>query len=167
MTQFLRDEASDSQEVVLPLMLDGTYLSRNFVFLEVLAIIFNHIISNQIKFIWFFICLSITTYTTLIWRSHHDTNNPTGWNLCLVLLNVWSCHWSSWDSDVSYDPNNFRKMWFHFSFLFWFAIRSYPPNLPLPTMEGWPCTRESKQINIQLMTEFLKLSWKQWFLVYL
>ena len=30
MTQFLRDEASDSQEVVLPLMLDGTYLSRNF-----------------------------------------------------------------------------------------------------------------------------------------
>ena len=30
MTQFLRDEASDSEEVVTPLMLDGTYLSRNF-----------------------------------------------------------------------------------------------------------------------------------------
>ena len=30
MTQFLRDQASDSEEVVRPLMLDGTYLSRNF-----------------------------------------------------------------------------------------------------------------------------------------
>ena len=30
MTQFLRDEASDSEEVVTSLMLDGTYLSRNF-----------------------------------------------------------------------------------------------------------------------------------------
>ena len=30
MTQFLRDQASDSEEVVTPLMLDGTYLSRNF-----------------------------------------------------------------------------------------------------------------------------------------
>ena len=30
MTQFLRDEASDSEEVLTPLMLDGTYLSRNF-----------------------------------------------------------------------------------------------------------------------------------------
>ena len=29
MTQFLRDQASDSEEVVRPLMLDGTYLSRN------------------------------------------------------------------------------------------------------------------------------------------
>ena len=29
-TQFLRDQASDSEEVVTPLMLDGTYLSRNF-----------------------------------------------------------------------------------------------------------------------------------------
>ena len=29
MTQFLRDQASDSEEVVTPLMLDGTYLSRN------------------------------------------------------------------------------------------------------------------------------------------
>ena len=28
--QFLRDQASDSDEVVTPLMLDGTYLSRNF-----------------------------------------------------------------------------------------------------------------------------------------
>ena len=28
MTQFLRDQASDSEEVVTPLMLDGTYLSR-------------------------------------------------------------------------------------------------------------------------------------------
>ena len=27
---FLRDQASDSDEVVTPLMLDGTYLSRNF-----------------------------------------------------------------------------------------------------------------------------------------
>ena len=27
MTQFLRDQASDSEEVVTPLMLDGTYLS--------------------------------------------------------------------------------------------------------------------------------------------
>ena len=27
MTQFLRDQASDSEEVVIPLMLDGTYLS--------------------------------------------------------------------------------------------------------------------------------------------
>jgi hypothetical protein len=27
--QFLRDQASDSNEVVTPLMLDGTYLSRN------------------------------------------------------------------------------------------------------------------------------------------
>ena len=26
----LRDQASDSEEVVPPLMLDGTYLSRNF-----------------------------------------------------------------------------------------------------------------------------------------
>ena len=26
----LRDQASDSDEVVTPLMLDGTYLSRNF-----------------------------------------------------------------------------------------------------------------------------------------
>ena len=30
MTQFLRDQASDSEEVVTPPMLDGTYLSRNF-----------------------------------------------------------------------------------------------------------------------------------------
>ena len=30
MSQFLRDQASDSEEVVTPLMLDGTYLSRNF-----------------------------------------------------------------------------------------------------------------------------------------
>ena len=30
MTQFLRDQASDSEEVVTALMLDGTYLSRNF-----------------------------------------------------------------------------------------------------------------------------------------
>jgi len=30
MPQFLRDQASDSEEVVTPLMLDGTYLSRNF-----------------------------------------------------------------------------------------------------------------------------------------
>ena len=30
MTQFLRDEGSDSEEVLTPLMLDGTYLSRNF-----------------------------------------------------------------------------------------------------------------------------------------
>ena len=30
MTQFLRDEASDSEEDVTSLMLDGTYLSRNF-----------------------------------------------------------------------------------------------------------------------------------------
>ena len=30
MTQFLRDQACDSEEVVTPLMLDGTYLSRNF-----------------------------------------------------------------------------------------------------------------------------------------
>eukprot|EP00419_Tripos_fusus_P031075 CAMPEP_0172780530 /NCGR_PEP_ID=MMETSP1074-20121228/202975_1 /TAXON_ID=2916 /ORGANISM="Ceratium fusus, Strain PA161109" /LENGTH=47 /DNA_ID= /DNA_START= /DNA_END= /DNA_ORIENTATION= len=30
MTQFLRDQAIDSEEVVTPLMLDGTYLSRNF-----------------------------------------------------------------------------------------------------------------------------------------
>ena len=30
MTQFLRDQASDSEEVDTPLMLDGTYLSRNF-----------------------------------------------------------------------------------------------------------------------------------------
>ena len=30
MTQFLRDPASDREEVVTPLMLDGTYLSRNF-----------------------------------------------------------------------------------------------------------------------------------------
>merc|ERR1712072_242367 len=29
MSQFLRDQASDSDEVVTPLMLDGTYLSRN------------------------------------------------------------------------------------------------------------------------------------------
>ena len=28
--QFLRDQASDREEVVTPLMLDGTYLSRNF-----------------------------------------------------------------------------------------------------------------------------------------
>ena len=28
--QFMRDQASDSEEVVTPLMLDGTYLSRNF-----------------------------------------------------------------------------------------------------------------------------------------
>jgi len=30
MTQFLRDQGSDSEEVVTPLMLDGTYLSKNF-----------------------------------------------------------------------------------------------------------------------------------------
>ena len=30
MSQFLRDQASDTDEVVTPLMLDGTYLSRNF-----------------------------------------------------------------------------------------------------------------------------------------
>ncbi len=30
MTQFIREQASDSEEVVTPLMLDGTYLSRNF-----------------------------------------------------------------------------------------------------------------------------------------
>ena len=30
MLEFLRDQASDSEEVVTPLMLDGTYLSRNF-----------------------------------------------------------------------------------------------------------------------------------------
>ena len=30
MTQFLRDQDRDSEEVVSPLMLDGTYLSRNF-----------------------------------------------------------------------------------------------------------------------------------------
>ena len=30
MTQFLKDRASDSEEVVTPLMLDGTYLSRNY-----------------------------------------------------------------------------------------------------------------------------------------
>jgi hypothetical protein len=30
MSQFLRDQASDSDEVVTPLMLDGTYLSMNF-----------------------------------------------------------------------------------------------------------------------------------------
>jgi hypothetical protein len=30
MTQFLRDQGSDSEEVVTALMLDGTYLSRNF-----------------------------------------------------------------------------------------------------------------------------------------
>jgi len=30
MTQFLREQASDSEEVVTPLTLDGTYLSRNF-----------------------------------------------------------------------------------------------------------------------------------------
>ena len=30
MTQFLRDHVSDSEEVDTPLMLDGTYLSRNF-----------------------------------------------------------------------------------------------------------------------------------------
>ena len=30
MTQFLRDQASDTEEVVTPLMQDGTYLSRNF-----------------------------------------------------------------------------------------------------------------------------------------
>ena len=30
MSQFLRDQDSDSEEVVTPLMLDGTYLSRNF-----------------------------------------------------------------------------------------------------------------------------------------
>jgi len=29
MTQFLRDQASDNEEVVTPIMLDGTYLSRN------------------------------------------------------------------------------------------------------------------------------------------
>eukprot|EP00415_Alexandrium_ostenfeldii_P000293 UN0293 len=29
MTQFLKDRASDSEEVVTPLMPDGTYLSRN------------------------------------------------------------------------------------------------------------------------------------------
>ena len=29
MTQVKRDQASDSEEVVTPLMLDGTYLSRN------------------------------------------------------------------------------------------------------------------------------------------
>ena len=29
--QFLRDQASDREEVVTPLMLDGTYLSRNYV----------------------------------------------------------------------------------------------------------------------------------------
>ena len=29
-TQFLRDQASDTEEVVTPLMQDGTYLSRNF-----------------------------------------------------------------------------------------------------------------------------------------
>jgi hypothetical protein len=28
--QFLRDQGSDSEEVVTPLMLDGTYLSKNF-----------------------------------------------------------------------------------------------------------------------------------------
>ena len=28
--QFLRDQASDREEVVIPLMLDGTYLSRNY-----------------------------------------------------------------------------------------------------------------------------------------
>ena len=28
--QFLRDQASDREEVVTPLMLDGTYLSRNY-----------------------------------------------------------------------------------------------------------------------------------------
>ena len=30
MTQFLRDQASDNEEVVTPIMLDGTYLSKNF-----------------------------------------------------------------------------------------------------------------------------------------
>ena len=30
MTQFLRDQASDTEENVTPLMQDGTYLSRNF-----------------------------------------------------------------------------------------------------------------------------------------
>ena len=30
MTQFLRDQVNDSEEVDTPLMLDGTYLSRNF-----------------------------------------------------------------------------------------------------------------------------------------
>jgi len=29
MTQFLRDQDNDREEVVTPLMLDGTYLSRN------------------------------------------------------------------------------------------------------------------------------------------
>ena len=37
MTQFLRDQASDSEEVDTPLMLDGTYLSRNFATLEPLT----------------------------------------------------------------------------------------------------------------------------------
>ena len=36
MTQFLRDQANDSEEVVTPLMLDGTYLSRNFATLRTL-----------------------------------------------------------------------------------------------------------------------------------
>ena len=30
MTQFVRDASSDSEEVITPLMLDGTYVSRNF-----------------------------------------------------------------------------------------------------------------------------------------
>ena len=29
MTQFLKDQVSDNNEVIRPLMLDGTYLSRN------------------------------------------------------------------------------------------------------------------------------------------
>ena len=33
MTQFLTDEGSDSEEVITPLMLDGTYLSSKFCYL--------------------------------------------------------------------------------------------------------------------------------------
>ena len=46
MTQFLRDQASDSEEVDTPLMLDGTYLSRNFATLGPLPD------SRRVVFIW-------------------------------------------------------------------------------------------------------------------
>ena len=76
MTQFLRDKVSDSEEVVSPLMLDGTYLSRNFATLGpsmtwttaadvIFFVLFQESLSCKLMSIYYFkIFVSIGVFTS-------------------------------------------------------------------------------------------------------
>jgi len=87
MSQFLRDQASDSDEVVTTLMLDGTYLSRNFATLG--PTFWQPPCGGDRKdarlAVRSVLRLTIPWQKFTVWRPFHERND----NICFSLMKSW------------------------------------------------------------------------------